>query len=94
LGKLGCEFRETLPVDLSHKKKDFANPYPYYDNTWTKIKVFGLVEFERVVLLDADMLVRQNVDELMNMDIPEGWIAATHNCVCNPKKKPNYPPNW
>lgn len=34
-------------------------------------------------MLDADMLVFQNMDELLEMDLPKDWIAANHACVCN-----------
>lgn len=38
---------------------------PRFADTWTKLVVFSLDEYERVVLLDADILVRRNMDELM-----------------------------
>jgi len=94
LENLGCKFRETSRIDLTGKKTNFANPYPYYEETWTKLQVFGLIEFKRVILLDADMLVCKNVDELMDIYIPEGWIGAVYNCKCNPMRKPNYPLDW
>jgi inositol 3-alpha-galactosyltransferase len=34
-------------------------------------------------MLDADMLVFQNMDELLEMDLPKGGIAANHACCCN-----------
>ncbi|GAA6042530.1 hypothetical protein JCM8097_004651 [Rhodosporidiobolus ruineniae] len=65
-----------------------------FADTWTKLRVFELVEFERLVLLDSDMLVVRNMDELMEMPLEEGWIAATHACTCNPKKLAHYPKTW
>lgn len=38
---------------------------------------------QRVCLLDADMLVFQNMDELLELELPEGGIAANHACCCN-----------
>jgi alpha-N-acetylglucosamine transferase len=38
---------------------------------------------QRVCLLDADMLVFQNMDELLELELPAGGIAATHACCCN-----------
>lgn len=49
---------------------------------------------QRVVLLDSDMVVRRNMDELMELDLPPGWIAAAHACACNPRKLPHYPKDW
>ena len=82
-------------------QKDFSVDARFTE-TWTKLTVFGLTDFERVVLLDSDMIVRQNIDE--DMDLPldpaaEGGrglrvFAASHACSCNPLKKPSYPPTW
>ena len=44
-----------------------------FANVFTKLRAWELVEFDRVVLLDADTLVLQNVDELF--DRP-GFAAA------------------
>lgn len=49
---------------------------------------------QRVVLIDADMMVLRNMDELMDMELPPGHIAATHGCVCNLDKSPWAPSHW
>jgi alpha-N-acetylglucosamine transferase len=36
--------------------------FPRFASVFTKLRAFELVEFDRVVLLDADTLVLQNVD--------------------------------
>ncbi|KHJ30332.1 putative glycosyl transferase family protein [Erysiphe necator] len=63
---------------------------------------FGLTQYERVVLLDSDMLVLQNMDELIEMELDTPQVArmgqrvfaAGHACICNPLKKPQYPRDW
>ncbi|KIY70515.1 glycosyltransferase family 8 protein [Cylindrobasidium torrendii FP15055 ss-10] len=65
-----------------------------FADTWTKLRTFELEEYERVVMLDADMVVRRNMDELMEMELANGEIAAAHVCACNPRKRPQYPPDW
>lgn len=77
---------------------------PRFADTWTKLVAFSLEEYERVVLLDGDILVRRNMDELMDIELDsktaleEGTgkrvFAAAHACACNPMKKPHYPANW
>ncbi|CAE6428023.1 Galactinol synthase 7 OS=Arabidopsis thaliana GN=GOLS7 PE=2 SV=1 [Rhizoctonia solani AG-1 IB] len=64
-------------------------------DAWTKLRVFELYEYERVVLLDADMLVRKNMDELMHIELPgDDWIAGAHACACNPRQLKHYPTDW
>jgi len=81
--------------------KDYSNDPRFYD-CWSKLTPFSLVEYERVVQLDSDMLVLQNMDELMNLELDppsaggkgQRVFAASHACVCNPLKKPHYPKDW
>ncbi|TVY71258.1 Galactinol synthase, partial [Lachnellula suecica] len=56
-----------------------------FADTWTKLRVFELYKYgcEKLVFLDADMLVRRNMDELFEVDLPKDWIAANHVCCCN-----------
>lgn len=77
---------------------------PRFAETWTKLIAFSLEEYERVVLLDGDILVRRNMDELMELEldskaaVADGSgrrvFAAAHACACNPEKKAHYPSNW
>jgi inositol 3-alpha-galactosyltransferase len=55
-----------------------------FNDTWTKLMVFSLVDYDKIVFLDADMLVLRNMDELFDVDMPgRDWIAAVHSCLCN-----------
>lgn len=83
--------------------KDYSNDPRFYD-CWSKLTPFSLVQYDRVVQLDSDMLVLQNMDELMTMDLDDPATAAKgegkrvfaagHACVCNPLKKAHYPKDW
>ena len=70
-----------------------------FAQVWTKLAVWSLTDFERVVFLDADMLVVRNMDELFDMEIdtvhdPGPSVAAAHACRCNPLRIPSYPRDW
>ncbi|KAI9743452.1 MAG: hypothetical protein M1818_002764 [Claussenomyces sp. TS43310] len=68
-----------------------------FEDTWTKLRVFELHKhgFEKLVFLDADMLVLRNMDELFDFHLPgEDWIAANHACVCNLDSDSWAPENW
>ncbi|EAU31064.1 conserved hypothetical protein [Aspergillus terreus NIH2624] len=93
--------KQRVPYLLPTVPKDFANDVRFYD-CWSKLTPFSLVEYERVVQLDSDMLVVQNMDELMDLELDppsmggtgERVFAASHACVCNPLRKPHYPSDW
>jgi len=83
-----------LPV----ASKDYSND-PRFHDCWSKMQPFSLTEYSRVIQLDSDMLVLQNMDELMDVPLdtsPESnrLFAATHACVCNPLKHAHYPADW
>ncbi|KAF2485844.1 nucleotide-diphospho-sugar transferase [Neohortaea acidophila] len=90
-----------IPYLLPKAHKDFTNDPRFYD-CWSKLTPFSLVEYERVVQLDSDMLVLQNMDELMDIPLDaasaagkgERVFAASHACLCNPLSKPHYPRDW
>lgn len=66
-----------------------------FANVWTKLRAFELAEYDRVILIDSDMLVRQNMDELMTFPLPTPMsIAAGFACTCNPNHIPTYPADW
>lgn len=91
LSRSGCVTRPTQPI-LPEGRIDYM--WDYYADTWTKLRAWELDELDRVVLLDADMLCMQNMDELLTMPFQEGWIAACHACTCNPAKISKYPADW
>jgi len=41
-----------------------------------------LTPSQRIVFLDADQVVLKNIDDLFDIEIPQGWIAAVQDCRC------------
>jgi alpha-N-acetylglucosamine transferase len=69
--------------------------YARFGDVWTKLRAFELAEYERVIMVDSDMLVRRNMDELMTLPLDDGMqIAAGFACTCNPAKMASYPKDW
>ncbi|KAG8219910.1 glycosyltransferase family 8 protein [Butyriboletus roseoflavus] len=65
-----------------------------FADTWTKLRAFELTAYDRIVLLDADMIVMRKMDELMHLQLGGDEIAAAHACACNPRKLKHYPADW
>ena len=93
--------KQRVAYLLPSVEKDFSQDPRFYD-CWSKLTPFSLIEYDRVVQLDSDMLVLKNMDELMDLELDapsmEGLgkrvFAASHACLCNPLKKPHYPEDW
>lgn len=87
---------------LTPKKHKECLHEPRFSETWSKIFPFSMIEYERIVLLDSDMQIMQNMDELMDLELDapslggkgKRAIASTHACICNPLKKSHYPKDW
>lgn len=59
LGRAGWNIKTIKAI-----KNHYQNYIPKYDYIFSKLQIFSLVEYDRVVYLDADMLVTENIDEL------------------------------
>lgn len=46
---------------LEHNKQ---TGYSRWNRTFEKLQVFGLEQFDKIVMLDSDMLIKSNIDEL------------------------------
>lgn len=58
-------------------------------DTWTKLRVFELFDYDLICYLDADMMCVKNMDGIFSrVDICEDHIAASHDCVCNADNVP------
>ncbi|KAB2569028.1 Galactinol synthase 4 [Lasiodiplodia theobromae] len=68
--------------------------FSHFGDIWAKLRAFELTEYERVILVDSDMLVRRNMDELFDMPLERDEIAAGFACTCNPAKISTYPADW
>ncbi|KAI9033998.1 nucleotide-diphospho-sugar transferase [Phycomyces nitens] len=91
LRQAGCRMKSIKPIKPLGKTSYFTERFT---DTWTKLAVWEQDEYDRLVLMDADMLPIQNMDELMEMEMPKGWIMACHACTCNPQKIKAYPDSW
>jgi len=89
----GCVIKPVAPLmPDSALEQHYASAQ--FGEVWSKLRAWELTDYERVVFLDADMLVLQNMDELFTLDIGKYALAACHACRCNPNQIASYPASW
>ncbi|OXG86752.1 galactinol synthase [Cryptococcus neoformans var. grubii Br795] len=79
----------------SSQHPGFDPSFSRFNDAWTKLQVFGLTEYDKVILIDCDMIFLKDMDELFDLELPgRDWIGASPACVCNPLKLEHYPKDW
>ncbi|KAF9270340.1 nucleotide-diphospho-sugar transferase [Marasmius fiardii PR-910] len=93
LVKQGIQLYDVEPLMPEKSRHTVSESDARFIDTWTKLRwIFSPTQ--EFVLLDADMIVMKNMDELMDLSLGDGEIAAAHVCACNPRKFPHYPADW
>lgn len=90
---------DNMDVPEEIKEKNKKGMFSHWSNTFDKLKIFELTEFDKLVFLDSDMYVRKNIDELFEKenlsavidrkepDVIEDWKKLTSGTlVIKPKK--------
>lgn len=92
--------KSKISIPESIKIKNEHGSFSHWTNTFDKLLLFELTEFDKLVYLDSDMYVRKNIDELFekkNMSatidrrygpiFSEDWVKLTSGLmVIEPKK--------
>ncbi len=65
-----------MPNIMSEEIKSEKNAIWYWSETLFKLNIFRLTQFEKVVFLDADMIILKNIDELFERDHLSSVIAG------------------
>ncbi|XP_074274437.1 galactinol synthase 1 [Silene latifolia] len=84
----GCRVREIEPVYPPENQVQFA--MAYYVINYSKLRIWNLVEYSKMIYLDGDIQVLENIDHLFEM--PEGYLYAVKDCFCEKtwKHTPQY----
>ncbi|URE40416.1 galactinol synthase [Musa troglodytarum] len=74
----GCIVREIEPVHPPENQVQFA--MAYYVINYSKLRIWNFVEYSKIIYLDADIQVYENIDHLF--DLPDGYFYAVMDCFC------------
>ncbi|XP_057857417.2 galactinol synthase 4 [Cryptomeria japonica] len=78
LRKQGCIVREIEPINPPENQVQFA--MAYYVLNYSKLRIWEFEEFSKMLYLDADIQVFDNIDNLF--DMPDGYFYAVMDCFC------------
>ena len=65
-----------IPNEINARNKGTAEDY--WSNTFDKLYVFELTQFEKIVYLDSDMYILKNIDHLFNKEHLSAVIAGKY----------------
>eukprot|EP00252_Welwitschia_mirabilis_P019950 TRINITY_DN4766_c0_g1_i2.p1 TRINITY_DN4766_c0_g1~~TRINITY_DN4766_c0_g1_i2.p1 ORF type:complete len:345 (-),score=21.02 TRINITY_DN4766_c0_g1_i2:211-1245(-) len=74
----GCIIREIEPIYPPENQVQFA--MAYYVINYSKLRIWEFEEYSKMVYLDADIQVYDNIDHLF--DLPDGHFYAVMDCFC------------
>jgi alpha-N-acetylglucosamine transferase len=95
LERAGLEIVDVTPITPAPgAHPGFDAHFARFADTWTKLRAFGMTEYERIILIDSDMIFTREMDELFDLDMPSDWVGAAPACTCNPFKISHYPKDW
>ncbi len=59
---------EKMELPKLIKEKNLAGSFSHWNNTFDKLKIFELIQFDKLVFLDSDMYIRKNIDNLFKLN--------------------------
>ncbi|GMI80235.1 galactinol synthase 1 [Hibiscus trionum] len=74
----GCIVREIEPVCPPENQTHFA--MAYYVINYSKLRIWEFVEYEKMIYLDGDIQVYDNIDHLFELE--DGYFYAAMDCFC------------
>lgn len=91
----GAGFLIVKKVDALIPKREVSIVAERFADTWTKLRVFEMTNYDKVVFLDADIMAMGEMDSIFEIVLPgRDWLGSTHACVCNIDNDPWSPPEW
>ncbi|KAF8408255.1 hypothetical protein HHK36_007403 [Tetracentron sinense] len=74
----GCIVRQIEPIYPPQNQIQFA--MAYYVINYSKLRIWNFEEYSKMVYLDADIQVYENIDHLL--DAADGYFYAVMDCFC------------
>lgn len=56
--------KKSIQIPEIIRRKNDKGDFSHWTNTFDKLSIFELTQFDKIIYLDADMYIRKNIDEL------------------------------
>ena len=95
LGMYFDKVKEIAYVTVSNWRTKKQKHRKYLELVFTKFHLFNLIEYEKVLLIDADAIVLKHPDHLFSLNAPAGCFLENKDLFISYDEKGNYilPPN-
>ena len=79
LRALSIRYIDVSVPNVSRQIQKFNDEhgFPHWNQTFAKLSMFNLIEYEKIIFLDSDMMILQNIDNLFQCDSFSA-VAAGH----------------
>lgn len=79
----GLEVLTAPPLPAPEKLRRSGHINPYWEETFFKLRAAGLLQFQKIVLLDSDMVVLKNLDDLFDWPSCSAVAADRYSMSCS-----------
>ena len=90
MGKYFTKVKEIDYVTVKNWRTKKQQHRKYLELVFTKFHIFNLIEYEKVLLIDADALVLKYPDHLFTLNAPAGCFLENKNYIITYDKDGNY----
>eukprot|EP00897_Mesotaenium_endlicherianum_P010189 jgi/Mesen1/9199/ME000591S08530 len=85
----GCVLRQVQPILPPKRKGERPFLMQHYALNYTKLRIWELDEYDRLIYLDSDMLALGSLDFLFSA-VPDNKLGAALDCFCAGDAHPDY----
>ena len=88
-------YNKIIQIDYVYASKEiFANENTRFRDVFTKLQCLSLIQYNKIILLDLDMIIVKNMDHLFQLDAPAACLKRYYisygkkipaNMICNGK---------
>ncbi|KAL6064862.1 exostoses (multiple)-like 2 [Balamuthia mandrillaris] len=78
LARAGWQVLERPPLDCQHQGGRPTDPTAKFPGEHMRFHVWNLIDYDRLIYVDCDIMLLDNIDELFHLPLPHGQIYAAH----------------